>query len=96
MSKIFGFPVDISPHVAIFGIPEDYDRYTSKQLGVLAFTSLIVRRHLLLNWKSTKSPSSTQWLREVMSFLKLEKIRYSTRGNLTKFQMTLEIEGINI
>ena len=85
MSKTFSIPVEISPHIAIFGVPEDYAQFTSKQLEVLAFTSLIVRRHLLLQWKSTKPPSSTLWLREVMSFLKLEKIRYSTRGNLTAF-----------
>ena len=85
MSKVFSIPVNISPHTAIFGVPEDYARFTSKQLEVLAFTSLIVRRLILLQWKSTKPPSSTQWLSEVMSFLKLERIRYSTRGNLTTF-----------
>lgn len=85
MSKILLLTITVSPHIAIFGIPEAYNRYTSKHLDVLAFTSLLARRHLLLNWKSTKAPSSSRWLSDVMSFLKLEKIKYSLRGNTDKF-----------
>ena len=80
------FPEEsIFPHVAIFGLPEDYNRFTCNQLDIIAFTSLLARRHLLLHWKSTKAPSSTQWLNDTMSFLKLEKIRYSVKGNSEKF-----------
>ena len=85
MSKILLRTIIVSPHIAIFGIPVDYNRYTSKHLDILAFTSLLARRQLLLNWKSTKAPSSSRWLSDVMSFLKLEKIKYSLRGNTDKF-----------
>ena len=85
MSKILSTIIKISPHVAIFGLPEDYNRFTCNQLDIIAFTSLLARRHLLLHWKSTKAPSSTQWLNDTMSFLKLEKIRYSVKGNSEKF-----------
>lgn len=85
MSKILSVTIKVSPHVAIFGLPEDHSRFTSNQLDILAFTSLLARRHLLLHWRSTKAPSSTQWLNDTMSFLKLEKIRYSLKGNSDKF-----------
>lgn len=85
MSKVFSRTIHISPHIGIFGLPNDYTLYSTKELEVVAFTSLIAKRHLLLNWKSTTAPSSTQWITEVMYFLKIEKIRYSRRGNLSKF-----------
>lgn len=74
----------LSLHVAIFGLPEDHYRFTSKQLHILAFTSL-ARHHLLLHWKSTKAPSSTQWLNDTISFLELGKFSYSVKGNSDKF-----------
>uniref|UniRef100_A0A671WYB0 Reverse transcriptase domain-containing protein n=1 Tax=Sparus aurata TaxID=8175 RepID=A0A671WYB0_SPAAU len=85
MSKVFSKTFHTSPHIGIFGLPEEYTQYSTKELEVIAFTSLIAKRHLLLNWKSTTAPSSTQWIKEAMSFLKVEKIRYSRRGNLKKF-----------
>ncbi len=85
ISEILSITVKPSPHIAIFGYPEDYDRYNSTQLDLLAFTSLLARRRLLFHWKSTKPPSSTQWLRDVMSLLKLEKIRYSRGADSGKF-----------
>lgn len=85
ISKVFAKIFHISPHIGIFGLPEEYTQYTTKELEVIAFTSLLAKRHLLLNWKSTTAPSSTQWIKETMSFLKVEKIRYTRMGNLGKF-----------
>lgn len=85
LSRIFSKTVDISPHIGIFGLPEEYTQYSTKELEVIAFTPRIAKRHLLLTWKSTTAPSSIQWIKEVMSFLKVEKIRYSKPGHLNKF-----------
>ncbi|KAF3840930.1 hypothetical protein F7725_006792 [Dissostichus mawsoni] len=63
----------------------DYNRYNSGQLDILAFTSLLARRLLLLHWKSKKAPSNAKWRSDVMSFLKLEKIKYSLRGGTSMF-----------
>lgn len=84
ISKVFAKTLHISPHIGIFGLPEEYTQYTTKELGVIAFTSLIAKRHLLLNWKSTTAPSSTQWIKEAMSFLKVEKIRYIREWEIWK------------
>lgn len=91
MSKVLWRTSHTSPHIGIFGLPEDYTLYSTKELGVIAFTSLLAKRHLLLNLKSTTAPSSTQWIKETMSFLEVEKIRY-TRGNLSKLTLNLILE----
>ena len=85
ISKILSLTVKVCPHIAIFGCPEDYNRYNSGQLDILAFTSLLARRLLLLHWKSKKAPSNAKWRRDVMSFLKLEKIKYPLRGRTFMF-----------
>lgn len=85
MSVVLSRTIDTSAHTGIFGLPERYTQYSGKELEVIAFTSMIARRHLLCNWKSTIAPSSTMWINDVMSFLKVEKIRYTKVGNVNKF-----------
>jgi len=40
MSKVLLKTIDTSLHVAIFGTPQEYHRFSSVQLEVLVFTSL--------------------------------------------------------
>ncbi|KAJ8012533.1 hypothetical protein DPEC_G00043810 [Dallia pectoralis] len=53
---------------------------------LIAFTSLLVRRLILLSWKDQTPPSFTRWIRDVMHFLKLEKIRYTLIGSMQTFR----------
>lgn len=85
MSKILKIKIDICPFIAVFGGPQDCSLFTSKQLDILAFTSLLAQRRLLLHWKSDRAPSISQWLQDVMFFLKVEKIWYELLGNSEKF-----------
>ena len=64
---IWGCPTEISLSVA--------------QGDAVAFSSLLAWRLLLLKWKSAKPPSHSQWEHNVMSFLKLEQLKYSLRGS---------------
>ena len=68
MSKVLSRTIHTSPHTGIFGLPEDYTLYFTKKLEVIAFTSVIAKRHLLLNWKSTTAPASTWWIKETVIF----------------------------
>jgi len=52
---------------------------------VVAFASLVARRRILLHWKSPNAPAATSWLSDLMSFLSLEKIKYSLRGSAANF-----------
>ena len=48
----------------------------------------LTQRLILLKWKDTFPPSFTQWVHDLLFFIKLEKIKYSLRGewiNLIKY-----------
>lgn len=59
MSRVFSKTINTSPHICIFGFPEEHTQYSTKELEEIAFTSVIAKRHPL-NWKPTTAPSSTQ------------------------------------
>ena len=83
LSEALNITIDPSPLIAIFGVPTD--TVTKAQSDVIAFTSLLARRRILLMWKSTTPPSSARWLEDVMLFLKLEKIKFTLRGSMKNF-----------
>ena len=83
-------PVIPSPLVSIFGVPEESSIFTAKENNVIAFASLVARRRILLHWKDRKPPPSNSWLKDLMSFLYLEKIKYTIRGCADKFDKTWE------
>lgn len=85
MSSVLGVNLQPCPLIAIFGIPDPSLALNPTQKDIIAFTSLLARRSLLLHWKSPKYPSVSRWLRDVMYFLKLEKIKYTLRGCTVKF-----------
>ena len=58
---------------------------TKEQLNILAFVSLLAQRQILLHWKSNALPTAAHWLKNVMLFLHLEKIKFAIRG-LDNFQ----------
>ena len=80
LSEALNITIDPSPLIAIFGVPTD--TVTKAQSDVIAFTSLLARRRILLMWKSTTPPSSACWLEDVMLFLKLEQIKFTLRGSM--------------
>lgn len=85
ISDMLRTQISPSPHIAIFGRLEDSNTMTKIQINVIAFTSLIARRRILLQWKSPLPPSFKSWMGDIMSFLKLEKIKFSLRGSSDKF-----------
>lgn len=63
------FQKDINPNpiCALFGfIPET----RSLKGKVIAFTSLIARRFILLSWKEQAAPNFTRWIRDTHAFSK--------------------------
>lgn len=86
ISKALDIKVELNPYLAILGIPVNSTITSSTHSQILAFTSLIARRKILLNWKSPQAPLISHWLREVLSFLKLEKINFTIKGHKQKFE----------
>lgn len=80
-----GIDIQPCPFIAIFGTPVKPGQLNLVQREIINFTSLIAKRRLLLQWKSPNAPSVSQWLKDTMLFLKLEKIKYTMRGCTDKF-----------
>ena len=88
LSAVFGFHVAPCPLIAIFGVSPSAGKFSKYQANVMAFASVIARRRILLHWKKSTPPASTSWLKDLLSFIHLEKIKYSTRDLLNNFYRT--------
>ena len=73
------------PLTDIFEVPLVPSAYSRPQADVIALSSLLARRIIIFEWKSPKPPLSSSWLRDVMFFIKHEKIQYSLRGSFKSF-----------
>ena len=89
LTRVLGIRIRMDPLIAIFGTPTEQLHVGSLQLEVLAFTSLLARHRILLMWKSPNPPSISVWLKDVMFFIKLEKITLSVKGCSIKFTKKL-------
>lgn len=87
-TKIYGETVNPNPLTAIFGISPPSCPLSRNARDVIAFTTLIARRSILLNWKQQSPPNFTRWIRETMYFLKLEKIRFTLKRTTQLFLET--------
>ena len=74
-----------SPLISLFGVAPADAAFSGSQLSMMAFCSLLARRLILFKWKDALPPTYGQWIREVMSHVHLEKIRYTVRGSSKKF-----------
>ena len=81
ISSICDRTVNPDPTVAIFGVFPSEEPFTVPQVNAVAFITLLARRQILLLWKSVTPPSFRHWIKEVLSVIPLEKLRYN-RSNL--------------
>ena len=88
ISEVLGVSVLPSPLIAIFGVSPAASKLSRCHRDLIAFASLIARRRILLQWKSPSPPPSTSWLKDLSSFLHLEKIKHAIRDSLTGFHRT--------
>lgn len=79
-----------SPLVAMFGILPSGHRLPSYFVELVAFHTLLARRVILLHWKNLNAPSHSVWIRSVLYFMKLEKIKHFLRGTVIKFSKIWE------
>lgn len=73
------------PILALFGVPSDVYALNKPQCDFLAFCTLLARRLILLKWKDAIPPSHSQWVRSILLYMRLEKIKYTLRGSTSKF-----------
>ena len=83
-SDLFQRALEPYPLMALFGILSDSTKLSKPQSDYLAFLCLITRRLFLRHWKSQHPPSHSLWIRDILAFSKLEKIRHLKRGSVSK------------
>ncbi len=81
-------PVVPGSLASTFGVPESFTHLILKENTIIAFASPVACRNILVHWKNQKSPPPNSWLKDLMFFLYLEKIKYSIRGCSENFNKT--------
>ena len=77
--------IDPNPMTALFGVVPQETRIPTHQAEAIAFSTLLARRLILFSWKKVKAPSHKRWVEEVMSHLKLERLKHTARGSTQKY-----------
>lgn len=85
LSYVTGSRIVPNAVTAIFGVCPSPSPLSSSNKDVVAFTTLLARRLILLKWKSPHAPTHFQWVKDVLYFLNCEKIRFTGGGNQNKF-----------
>lgn len=85
LSDILQVPVVPSPLIALFGVfPATYT-LSKRKSNLVAFLTHLARRLILLHWKKTYPPSHTHWVKDVLYFMKLEKINHTLKGSIANY-----------
>jgi len=61
------------------------DFYLKGNVKTIAFSTLLARCLILLSWKKVAPPSHRRWVEEVMSYLKLERLKHTIRGSTQRY-----------
>ncbi len=85
LSTLLTVKLHPNPLTSLFGITPDGIQLPVGGHKVIAFTTLLARRLILMRWRDAAAPSFSHWIREVLFNLRLEKIRYTIRGSEKKF-----------
>ncbi|KAA0701525.1 LINE-1 reverse transcriptase -like protein [Triplophysa tibetana] len=99
ISVCIGVQFDPTACTALFGVLPPTLQLPKYKADFVAFISLLARRLILLRWKSPAPPSHSSWIRDILQFVKLEKVRCSIHGSLAKFNKTWDpffahVEGL--
>lgn len=73
LSEALDMEIPPCPEMAIFGSPCDDQLMAKMQHHIMAFVSLLARKRILLEWKSSSPPKSSMCLSDFMGFLNLLK-----------------------
>lgn len=90
LSIALGSTISLYLLVSLFGLSPKNTKLSNLQKGVLTFSTIIVGRMVLLNWKSEHPPAHTNWVHDMMSYIHLEKIRYLRDDEQQKFCLVWE------
>lgn len=100
ISKVVGQTIVLEPLTAFFGISSSLNVPKSTR-KIIAFSTLLARRLILLKWSHSTPPIHNKWIQEVLRCVTIEKIRFSLKGSLDTFYKTWQpflvyIDSLNI
>ena len=78
--------IEPDPVISVFRVTPSNSGLSKHHSDFIAFSTLLAHRLILFGWKSTTPPSHSRWVREVMAFLNLEKIRCTIQGSVKRFK----------
>lgn len=74
----------------IFGVQgEGEQTLINKHKNIIVFSTFLAWRRILMDWTSPHPQNSSLWLRDLVSFLKLEKVKFSLPGHPEKLKSTV-------
>ena len=89
LSDILHQNLDPDPVIALLGTAAGEGLpLTRTECRMVDFALLLARRAILFKWKDAAPPTPRQWLRDIMSCLELEMLRFSIAGSEKKFFKT--------
>ncbi len=87
LKKALNINIVPDPFLALFGVSPLPD-LLAQDRKVIAFTTILARRAILLKWKHTSPPSHDRWIQDIFYCVGLEKLRCSLSGSLKSFYKT--------
>ena len=87
LSTAYNTTISPEPLLSLFGAPLQ-PLASGVMRTVVAFTTLLARCLILLNWKLPRPPSYSSWVKEVLLTTRLEKLRFYLKGFLNSFETT--------
>ena len=88
ISYIRGVNVNPNPLIAIFATTHSGENFTTLQSNAITFLTLMARRLIFMQWKSARPPSFKHWVKEVLSMIPLEKLKYNRSRRKDRFIQT--------
>lgn len=86
LSDAFNINLQPSAEVAIFGVTKSNNlALSNNKKNIIAFSTLLARRRILLEWKSLEPPKASLWLKDLLFYLKLEQVKYAIGGSREAF-----------
>ena len=85
LSELSSTQIEPDPFIALFRVSLPTIQLTKMNKDVIAFVTLLARRFILLRWKSPAAPSHALWIKSVLNWIKLEKLKHTINGSVEKF-----------
>lgn len=86
LEKIISKQIVLDSKLFIMALYPDNHKFNKAETTFIDFSLLIAKRCVALNWKNVKGPSASQWLKQMLSNLPLERITYIHKAKQHVFE----------